>query len=77
MKRFIIDVLREMVCHCGVDGMDHDGGIVATVCQSAAVNLRAHACFPVLSKYWHRNDKIVVKTKESSFEGYFISLKAM
>ena len=34
MKRFIIDVLRKMVCHCGVDGMDHDGGIVATVCHS-------------------------------------------
>ena len=37
MKRFIIDVLREMVCHCRVDGMDHDGGIVATVCQSATI----------------------------------------
>ena len=83
MKRFIIDVLRKMFCHCCVDGMDHGDGIVAIVCQSAmivitwTVNLRAHACIPFLSKYWHRNDKIVVKTKESSFEVYFISLKAM
>ena len=31
MKRFIIDELCEMVCHCGMNGMNHDGGIVATV----------------------------------------------
>ena len=45
--------------------------------RQPAVNLRAHACFRSLSKYWHRNDKIVVKSKESSFKVYFISLKAI
>ena len=45
--------------------------------RQLAVNLRAHACFPFVSKYWHRNDKIVVKSKESSFKVYFTSLKAM
>ena len=45
--------------------------------RQPAVNLRAHACFPFLSKYWQGNDKIVVKSKESSFKVYFISLKAM
>ena len=37
MKRFIIDVLGKMVCHCCVDGMDHDDGIVAAVCHSAMI----------------------------------------
>ena len=37
MKRFIIDVLGKMVCHCCVHGMDHDDGIVAAVCHSAMI----------------------------------------
>ena len=37
MKRFVIDDLREIVSHCGMDGMNHDGGIAATVCHSALI----------------------------------------
>ena len=44
--------------------------------RQLAVNLRAHACFPFVSKYWHRNDKIVVKSKESSFKVYFHIFKS-
>ena len=42
MKQFIIDVLCEMVCHCGMNGMNHDGGIVATVSHSSKGALVCH-----------------------------------
>lgn len=42
MKRFVIDDLREIVSHCGMDGMNHDGGIVATVFHSALIVMVSH-----------------------------------
>ena len=34
MKWFVLDGLSEMVCHSGMDEMDHNGGIFAKVCHS-------------------------------------------
>ena len=48
MKRFIIDVLREMVCHCGMNGMSNDGGIVATVSQSSMIVIVSHGSIRAL-----------------------------
>ena len=42
MKWFVIDGLRETACHCGVVGMDHDGGIVAKVCHSVMIVTVSH-----------------------------------
>lgn len=48
MTRFVIDVLREMVCHCGMNGMNHDGGIVATVSQCATIVMVSHGSIRAL-----------------------------
>ena len=48
MKQFIIDVLCEMVCHCGMNGMNYDGGIVATVSQSATIVMVSHGSIRAL-----------------------------
>lgn len=48
VKWFVLDGLHRMVCHCGVDGMDHDGGIVATVCHSAMTVIVSHGSMRVL-----------------------------
>ena len=48
MKQFIIDVLCEMVCYCGMNGMNHDGGIVATVSQSATIVMVSHSSIRAL-----------------------------
>lgn len=48
MKRFVKDVLREMVCHCGMNGMNHDGGIVATVSQCATIVMVSHGSIRAL-----------------------------
>ena len=34
MKWFVLDRLSEMVCHSGMDGIDHNGGTFAKVCHS-------------------------------------------
>ena len=48
MKQLIIDVLCEMVCHCGMNGMNHDGGIVAAVSQSATIVMVSHSSIRAL-----------------------------
>ena len=48
MKQLIIDVLCEMVCYCGMNGMNHDGGIVATVSQSATIVMVSHSSIRAL-----------------------------
>ena len=51
MKRFVIDDLREIVSHCGMDGVNHDGGIVATVCHSALTVMVSHGSMRALVCY--------------------------
>lgn len=51
MKRFVIDDLREIVSHCGMDGVNHDGGIVATVCHSALTVMVPHGSMRALVCY--------------------------
>ena len=34
MRWFVLDCLSGMVCHSGMDGMDHNGGIFTKVCHS-------------------------------------------
>ena len=48
MKWFVIDDLREIVSYCGMDGMKHDGGIVATVCHSALIVMVSRGSMRVL-----------------------------
>ena len=48
MKRFVIDDLRQIVSHCGMDRMNHDGGIVATVCHSALIVMVSHGSMRAL-----------------------------
>jgi len=48
VKRFVIDDLREIVSHCGMDGMNHDGGIVATVFHSALIVMVSHGSMRAL-----------------------------
>ena len=48
MKRSVIDDMREIVSHCGMDGMNRDGGIVATVCHRALIVMVSHGSMRAL-----------------------------
>ena len=48
MKQFVIDDLLEIVSHCGMDGINHDGGIVATVCHSTLNVMVSHGSMRAL-----------------------------
>ena len=66
MKWFVIDGLRKMVCHSGMDGMDHNGDIFAKVCHNGMIVWTYHGSMRELvcnGVQWHNGLSWVERVK--------------